>query len=536
MARRLSFSIAQPITILGWYITSVLLIALISTTSVGLELAPGQSRALTEAFYYAIMAAALYFVLATLMTFNLYGAYKGHFPKEFKLTISQRTLMLQTISFMVYMLCGAAVYARVENWKFLDAMYWSDFTLLAVGFGDFTPLTHLGRSLLFPFAIGGLVILGLVVTSIVSMVFKSGKRQLGSRLIEKERERVLQRVDVEGRASKSSAPSKDEQARMPGTDMQKEEFLLMRKIQKQALTRQKWTALLLAVGAWFFLLIIGAVVFYKSERNQGWTYFQSCNSGKPFFVFWSLLAVPTLTILISNMSDTVIKVIRDLMIYLGELTVLPSTISTQDRLKRRVYKLRNGKYSGPVMGEPSRASEKNSEKDRGNQNLLGRAAADDRVRSLENAEQVEANAANAQGDEIDRDTHTYHFRLIRALRMVQNDLIESPRRKYTYEEWAWFLSLMGEVNSPHSSHRSASIQVNGDEHKRTNDRDGRRQWSWVDHRSPLTGETEEAVWILEGLTATLERELKRQSKSHKIAAAETPGGNMDVVTNDGVQR
>ena len=61
-------------------------------------------------------------------------------------------------------------------------------------------------------------------------------------------------------------------------------------------------------------------MFFKSERNQGWTYFGSLyfsytslltigygdfapqsNSGKPFFVFWSLLAIPTLTILISNM-------------------------------------------------------------------------------------------------------------------------------------------------------------------------------------------------------------------------------------------
>lgn len=90
------------------------------------------------------------------MLFTAWGAYKGHYDKEFQLTMSQRTLMLQTISFLVYLLAGAAVYSHIENWPFLDAVYWADFTLLTVGIGDFSPMTHLGRGLLFPFAIGGI--------------------------------------------------------------------------------------------------------------------------------------------------------------------------------------------------------------------------------------------------------------------------------------------------------------------------------------------------------------------------------------------
>ncbi len=92
-----------------------------------------------------------------------------------------------------------------------------------------------------------------------------------------------------------------------------------------------------------FQWTIGALVFFYAERNQGWSYFDSLyfaytslltigygdfqpisNSGKPFFVFWSLLAIPTLTILISDMGDTVVKAVKDLTIWLGEVTVLPS--------------------------------------------------------------------------------------------------------------------------------------------------------------------------------------------------------------------
>ena len=108
---------------------------------------------------------------------------------------------------------------------------------------------------------------------------------------------------------------------------------------------------------------IGALVFYKAEYGQGWSYFESfyfayttlltigygdfqpeSNSGKPFFVFWSLLAVPTLTILISNMGDTVVKAIKDLTIWLGEISVLPSEEGgVLSRLKYGVYTATRGK-------------------------------------------------------------------------------------------------------------------------------------------------------------------------------------------------
>lgn len=98
------------------------------------------------------------------MLITVWGASKGHYDKEFQLTMSQRTLMLQTISFLVYLLAGAAVFSHIEGWPFLDAVYWADFTLLTVGIGDFSPSTHTGRGLLFPFAIGG-----------ISMLFSSSR-------------------------------------------------------------------------------------------------------------------------------------------------------------------------------------------------------------------------------------------------------------------------------------------------------------------------------------------------------------------------
>ena len=215
------------------------------------------------------------------------------------------------------------MYAKIEGWQFLDALYFTNYTLLTVGIGDYAPATHLGRGLLFPFAIGGIVILGLVVGSIRSLVLERGRKKLGSRMVEKKREAQLQRMFNKGKGHKFRPIKSEHMANdlgMSEKERREDEFNFMRQIQDEASTRQKWMALLISGSAWFVLWFIGALVFYFAEHEQQWRYFQSLyfayttlltigfgdfkpfsNSGKAFFVFWSLLAVPTLTILISNM-------------------------------------------------------------------------------------------------------------------------------------------------------------------------------------------------------------------------------------------
>ncbi|KAL8848874.1 MAG: hypothetical protein Q9221_006099 [Calogaya cf. arnoldii] len=552
MARRLSFAIAQPITIVGWFISSILLIALLFAAEYGLTL-PGEDRALTQAFYYAIIASGLYFLIAALMCVTVYGAYKGHYPQEFKLTMSQRTLMLQTISFMVYILCGAAVYHRVEGWRFLDSVYFTNFTLLTVGIGSLAPKTHTGRALLFPFAIGGIVILGLVIGSIRSLVLERGKKKLGSRMVEKKRVQLLKKLHKKGQQKKLTPIDGRNQATdlgMTERERRKSEFELMRQIQDHATQRQKWNALFISGSAWLVLWLVGAVVFWKAEHQQEWSYFQALyfaytslltigygdftnfsNSGKPAFVFWSLLAVPTLTIVISNMGDTVVKSIRDLTDYLGEFTVLPGESSTKQRAKQLVTDLK-GRFRGKQRREetmdksPGMLSEKENGSTQGIQGHKAMIGATDRLAGEVEEEELDAaNDAVKRGDEVSKDAHEYHYQLIREFRNVLKHLNENPPRKYTYEEWAWFLKLMGEDEDNQSFHRKPPIEIRND-YKGDREPDmqqggaddkmeEQRQWSWLGNRSPLMGDMEEADWVLERLSITLERELKRQHTGRK---------------------
>jgi hypothetical protein len=86
--------------------------------------------------------------------------------------------------------------------------------------------------------------------------------------------------------------------------------------------------ILYSMSLWFFfalfLWLVGAVVFYRAEKDQRWTYFHAVYFtfvsllaigygdvtlksmlGKAFFVLWSLVVVPTLTMLISTGTEAV---------------------------------------------------------------------------------------------------------------------------------------------------------------------------------------------------------------------------------------
>lgn len=132
MSDRIRFSIAQPVTIIGFYMASVILIGLVIATPIHLQ---SQGKTLSQGFYYACFAAFIYFVIASLLLLTLLGVYLGKYSRHYKLTMTQRSLMWQTMTFVGYLLASAAVYSRIEGWFYLDAVYWVTVTLFTIGFG-----------------------------------------------------------------------------------------------------------------------------------------------------------------------------------------------------------------------------------------------------------------------------------------------------------------------------------------------------------------------------------------------------------------
>lgn len=538
--------------------------------------------AFTGAFYYGAFAAGLYFLVASLMVITVYGAFSGHYDRDFKLTMSQRTLMLQTISFLVYLLAGAAVFAHIESWEYLDAIYWADFTLLTVGVGDFAPTTHTGRSLLFPFAIGGIIILGLVIGSIRSLVLERGKVKMEARMVEKERERTLKRFEKKNKTeilepiSKSSSETRTDSFDNE-RDRRKEEFDLMRRVQKKAAERRRWMALAISATTWFALWFAGAAILQQTEEALGWSYFvalyfcytslltigygdiyPTSNSGKAFFVFWSLLAIPSLTILISNMGDTIVKGIRDLTLWIGEFTVLPGEGGVRTGLKKAAHTITGGKiFEGKIqesppgiLGEMNRHDEDSDSEDDGGGQKSRRndpeSAAQGAAGHQKDADMSRAKQESKTGDKNakPKSQKHYHLMLIKEIGNVTKHLSSSPPRKYTFDEWAWYLKLIGEDESDPSKHRKPlrkpkeqgeglGTQTEMPDQGKEGDHDASNKnrnvkWSWVGNRSPLMGNKEEAEWVLERLTKTLERELedlRREEEEGK--GAWSRGGEME---------
>jgi potassium channel subfamily K len=325
------------VSIVGGFLACFILIALVVATAISLKLPPPLTRTYTQAYYFAIMAAALYFVTSAFIVYTAHMLRRSQQTRaQIRKQFSQghRSLKLLTMLFMAYLLLGALVFSKVEGWGYLDAVFWADVTILTIGFGDFKPETHLGRSLLFPYATFGVFILFLVIYAITSVVFERGKPTWEIRLRDQERIRHVKKRDrdlsSESTQQKADDPTADAEL-VTGKEKAEEErearrrdFNTMQSIILKAARRRIFYSISLWLFFAFFLWLVGAVVFYRAEREQGWSYFQAVYFtfvsllaigygdetlhsmfSKAFFILWSLIVVPTLTMLISTGTEAV---------------------------------------------------------------------------------------------------------------------------------------------------------------------------------------------------------------------------------------
>ncbi|KAK3333841.1 hypothetical protein B0T19DRAFT_138786 [Cercophora scortea] len=610
MTRRLRFSIAQPVTIVGWYVSSICLVALTATASGPLVIEPAYEYIWSQAFFYGIYSAILYFIVASLMVMTFMGAHMGRYPKDFMLTPSQRTLMLQTISFLIYLLLGALVFCNVESWGYLDAVYWAAVTLFTVGFGDLYPETTLGRALLFPYALVGIISLGLVIGSIRSLVLERGKHRLDARMVEKKRRRLLRSLVMKGKddilspirepsglvsSPPSIGPGSSVTTGLTEFERRGEEFKLMRKIQHDAERRRRWYAMAISGSTWLVLWLVGAKIFQEFEGPyQNWNYFEACyfafvslttigygdvtpvsNAAKSFWVFWALLALPTTTILISNAGDTIVKGIRDTTDQIAMITILPGerglasgsarAKQANDRVDEETHLERAGANAAAAAATTNKQDAPRSsnklitfsdsvspraswrQNDNGGGGGGGSGGGAESLRSFKRpghrrpAKSDDSTASLARIEAASRSTSAqllrmtravslprqslppipttpaeYHLTLIEEIGRVTQHLKTHPPRKYTFQEWAWYLSLVGEDENDADRHHKAHAHMRGEKEKHRENRDGK--WSWVGSRSPLMSSQEEAEWILDKLTTKLERELRRAVRGERKAS------------------
>ena len=494
-------------------------------------------------------------------------------------------------------------------------------TILTVGFGDLTLTNDLGRGLVFPYAVGGIIMLGLVISSIAKFAAEMGEENVVWKHADRVRHRTLERTttdpleleraeilrkfrpgsrpgsrqvlpsisapfdarifgraaskhEAEGLAQSSQsmrsrrssvipavhrrinivARVKHRQARITLLRGERNRFNEMRRIQHSTARFKRWWALALSVTAFLLLWCVGALIFYHAEREtQAMTYFQAVyfcyvslltigygdfapqsNAGRPFFVVWSLIAVPTMTLLISDMSGTVIDAFKRGSFLVADFTVLlkrdaiSAFLDDHPRLRRwfeerraeheREERLERGMQvvdasaleaaaaaevraggggddegDSPVRRRPrDRDPDGDDDQDDDDRTTTDEAALRPSLDRL--AREVDADARRAP------DEAKLARRLAVAIRTVAADLHMSSatadEKRYSFEEWAELTRLMRFTSegAAEACRREGADVID---------------WDWLGENSPLMSHVSEPEFVLDRLCESLVRYTRR---------------------------
>lgn len=145
---RIRYIVALPITIVLWYIATaivcsgsnkpapieqwnILTLPQLITITAALHIhepAVEPDQAYTQGYWYAVISAVLYLMCSMMLMINMLGYFLGHYPEHFSLTDHQRTLILQTMLFFIWLGGGAAAFGRVatahgeDGWSFVNSV------------------------------------------------------------------------------------------------------------------------------------------------------------------------------------------------------------------------------------------------------------------------------------------------------------------------------------------------------------------------------------------------------------------------------
>lgn len=528
-----------------------------------------------------------------MLLINMVEFLLGKYPQNFYLTDYQRTLILQTMMFFLWLGGGAGIFSAVCDFSFSNALYFCDVTILTIGFGDFVPTNNVGRGIAIPYSVLGIVFLGLVISSI----HKFAKGLSRNKVVKAHEERV--RADAVSRSVTNDDQLRDRLGLPPPTHQdgnhrphsgrsqlsesiaqygelnisgrvvtftpkdgvttstshghrkltlksatskmlgplngpgkifkngpetllerhqrllylkdEKDRFEAMRDVQENTRRFKQYYKLSMSILAFAILWFVGAVIFWIAEdREQGMTYFESLyfcyislltigygdfspksNAGKAFFVFWSLVAVPIVTTLISHMSDTVISGINRWTNTLADWTIMPRAgvvrefVESHPRLKTWLEQRQQKKKEEERVKRGFVVQNEEEE--------IGEAAADD----VENPTIDKFIHEGMSSHEILR-------RLALAIKKAAQDMQVTPPKRYSYEEWAEFTRLI------------RFTAESREQLKEEEDQEGFINWDWIGEDSPMLADMPESEWILNRLIESINRYTAKQSR--KVSA------------------
>ncbi|MFH1630837.1 MAG: potassium channel family protein, partial [Candidatus Aenigmatarchaeota archaeon] len=94
-------------------------------------------------------------------------------------------VMILLLTLGVIMIIGTVTYHNIEGWNYLDSFYFTGMTITTVGYGDFSPITDIGKIFTVFFAFAGVGIALFIVTSMAESYFAKQQKKIGTKFEER---------------------------------------------------------------------------------------------------------------------------------------------------------------------------------------------------------------------------------------------------------------------------------------------------------------------------------------------------------------
>ena len=284
--------------------------------------------------------------------------------------------MMQTLVFFLFIGITGLIFCKVEGTTYVDGLYYMVVTTLTIGFGDITPNTAAMKVLTFPFTIIGITLLALIVTSIVRLLSDRARRrklELKKRLKKKVSEKKRIHAGYGSKLTPWAAKTpKGDGPRLKKSLTLQQELERLREDDWKRERRANIKSMALGFSVFLIFWFIGALIFNfvevlqseetKLNYSHGATamhstfviceplktrvtddrffltigfgdFFPTTEAGKPIFIVYALLAVPTMTIIGCSLSTT----ISDITVETVTTNFTSFTMQRVHRRRHRVY-------------------------------------------------------------------------------------------------------------------------------------------------------------------------------------------------------
>ena len=216
-----------------------------------------------------------------------------------------------------------------------------------------------------------------------------------------------------------------------------------------------------------------------------------------------MIAVPIVTVLIQEMSQTVISGVKRGTFKIADWTVMPKKgvlhhfLDGHPTLRDLLHRGRknNNKHDGSDGSFPQQGFQLNKLDDSETQRNTEPSPPDELMTT------TIAHKPDEQETE-----HDLARQLAIGIKSVAHDLRSATPKRYTYEEWAHFTKL---IQFSHNSFNPKTKQPGYDNDNDDDDDDQEEQhlveWDWIGEDSPMLADITEAEWVLDRLCESLTR-------------------------------